>query len=208
MSSEILQKIENDLPADEIINWIKERTKKAHIERYGLPLEVGALNNAAGDWNEYMVTSALSEIAVDINADDRGLIVVIFPLPNSQISPVGSNQLSSKFLTLFKQTEFDNLGGLHRINDYKAVVSVKTQYRPDRRYQPLFEADLVKQLADVAGQNWKYYMVASKETSADTHLFDRIVTPYSYENHYNLVDGSFLFLRKADLIPLVEDALK
>lgn len=260
LSSEIVQRIEADLPANEILDWIKEQAKNAHTERYGSSLEVGALSNVGGDWNEYMVTTALSEIAIDINVSDRGTTVVILPLPNSQISPVGSSQLSSKFLNLFKKSEFAAGGALHRINDYKeriffsspdyavvvldqncvsevqkllenqarhpssteiyryveetlnanelrAVISVKTEYRPDRRYQPLFEADLVKQLGDVSGQEWKYYMVASKVTSSDTSLFERITTPYAYENSYKLVDGSFLFLRKADLIPLVEDAL-
>ena len=260
LSLEIVERIEADLPANEILDWIKEKTKNAHTERYGLSLEVGALSNVGGDWNEYMVTSAFSEIAIDINTSDRGATVVIFPLPNSQISRVGSGQLSSRFLSLFKESEFAAEGALHKINDYKeriffsspdyiiavldrsciaevqtllenqarhpssaeiyrylegtlnadeleAAISVKTEYRPDRRYQPLFEANLVKQLGDIAGQKWKYYMVASKITGSDTSLFERITTPHAYANKYKLVDGSFLFLRKADLIPLVEDAL-
>lgn len=260
LSSDIVQKIENDLPANEIINWIKEQTKKAHLEKYGSQLEVGALNNVAGDWNEFMVTTAFSEIAIDLNNTRQESAVAVFPLPNSQISPVGSNQLSSKFLTLFKQSAFDVGGELNRINAYKeriffsspdyivvvlerqllgeiqellsaqarlpsmafvydflegklnppqlkAAISVKTEYRPDRRYQPLFEADLVKQLGRVTGQIWKYYMVSSKETSSDTSLFERITTPDAYENQYKLVDGSFVFLRKANLIPLVEAAI-
>lgn len=110
LSSAIVQKIEDDLPANEIINWIKEQTRQAHLEKYGSQLEVGALNNVAGDWNEFMVTTAFSEIAIDINNANQESTVVVFPLPNSQISPVGSNQLSSKFLSLFKQSAF-NLGG-------------------------------------------------------------------------------------------------
>ncbi|KAM3102777.1 Cfr10I/Bse634I family restriction endonuclease [Phormidesmis sp. 146-12] len=260
LSSEIVKRIEGDLPANEILNWIKEQTRQAHRERYSLSLEVGALNNVVGDWNEYMVTTAFSEIAIDINASKRESIVVIFPLPNSQISPVGSSQVSSKFLNLFRKSEFAIGGALHGIDEYKdriffsspdyiiavlhrdcsqevqtllenqarqpsnaeayqylretlkvselkAAISVKTEYRPDRRYQPLFEADLVKQLGCVARQTWKYYMVASKVTSSDTSLFERITTPHAHNNDYKLVDGAFLFLRKADLIPLVEEAL-
>ncbi|MBW4623552.1 MAG: Cfr10I/Bse634I family restriction endonuclease [Cyanosarcina radialis HA8281-LM2] len=260
LSSEIVQKIEANLPANQIIDWIKEQTRNAHYERYSLPLEVGALNNVAGDWNEFMVTTAFSEIAVDINDGSRQLIVTIFPLPNTQISSIGSNQISSRFLSLFKPSAFNAGGELHAIDDYKdkiffsspdyiiavlrrdcldlfqnllinqarrpsddaiyrylektlnaselkAAVSVKTEYRPDRRYQPLFEADLVKQLGRATKQNWKFYMVSSKETSADTSLFDRITTPDAHEHNYKLVDGSFVFLRKADLIPLVENAI-
>lgn len=207
-----------------------------------------------------MATTAFSEIAIDMNESSRKFAIVIFPLPNTQISSASSNQLSSRFLSLFKQSAFDRGGELHQIdaykhriffsspdyiiaslkrdrlnevqvllsdqarrpneeliyarlrerlnaNEVKAAVSVKTEYRPDRRYQPLFEADLVKQLARATRQNWRFYMVSSKETSSDTSIFERITTPDAYENKYKLVDGSFLFLRKADLIPLVEAAI-
>jgi hypothetical protein len=260
LSPEIVRKIEANLPANEIIDWIKNQTINAHYEKYKLDLKDGALNNVIGDWNEFMVTSAFAEIAIEINNNNRGLIVVVFPLPNTQISQPGSNKISSRFLTLFKPSAFEPGGNLSPINNYKhniffsspdyivavledesldgiqellrvqarrpsdyviyrqlaktlnpsevkGAISVKTEYRPDRRYQPLFEADLVKQLARATNQNWKFYMVSSKETSSDTSLFDRITTPDAYENNYKLVDRSFIFLRKADLAPLVEDAI-
>lgn len=262
LSSEILQRIEANLPANEIIDWIKEQTRNAHYARYGLPLEVGALNNVSGDWNEFMVTTAFSEIAIELNNNRSRNLVVIFPLPNTQIDFTDSTRISSRFLSLFKQSAFDIGGELHSISAYKhriffsspdyivvtlesnrfnevqallreqarrphielayawliregldphevkAAISVKTEYRPDRRYQPLFEADLVKQLGRATGQNWKFYMVSGRETSSDTSLFERITTPDAYENNYKLVDGSFIFLRKADLIPLVESAIQ
>lgn len=260
LSNEIIKKIEADLPSTKIIDWIKSETSKAYFERYGLFLTVGSLNNAIGDWNEFMVTSAFSEIAIEINNSGRGLVVVIFPLPDTQINLKNLNQISSKFLRLIKPDAFGVDGEMHSINGYKnriffsspdyviaslerdcleevqsllslqmqkpdskgmynyleetmsgseikAAVSVKTEYRPDRRYQPLFEANLVKQIGYATGHNWKFYMVASRETSADTSLFDRVTTPHASEVGYKLVDRSFIFLRKADLIPLVEDAI-
>lgn len=261
LSSQIVEKIEANLPANQIIDWIKQQTKDAHYERYGLALEVGALNNVAGDWNEFMVTTAFSEIAIELNSSRRNQPLAIFPLPNTRINSTDSNQISSTFLTLFKPAEFNAGGELSAVDSYKdriffsspdyiiavlrqhsideiqdllriqacrpyeeciynqlkrtlnanelkAAISVKREYRPDRRYQPLFEADLVKQLGRAGRQNWKFYMVSSKETITDTLLFQKITTPDAYESNYKLVDGSFVFLRKADLIPLVEDALR
>ncbi len=260
LSSEIVQKIEENLPANRIVDWIKEQTKIAHYQKYGIELKTGALNNAAGDWNEFMVTSAFSEIAIEMNSKCSGLTVAVFPLPNMESSAIVSSQTSSRFLALFKQSAFEVGGELNEINSYKdriffsspdyivvllernrlseiqpllerqarrpnvnviyrylrgtldphelkAAISVKTEYRPDRRYQPLFEATLVKQLGYVGKQNWKFYMVSSKETGADTSLFDRVTTPDAYAHDYKLVDGSFLFLRKADLIRIIESAI-
>ena len=62
-------------------------------------------------------------------------------------------------------------GKLH-IEEVKAAVSLKTSNRPDRRYQPLFEAAMIKSIAHVLQQNWKYYMVVSELTPADKTIFN------------------------------------
>lgn len=52
-------------------------------------------------------------------------------------------------------------------------------------------------------------MVASELTSADRTIFPTAVDPPSIalEQNFKLVDGTYLYARKSDLIPLVESAI-
>lgn len=255
LSSELIAKIEENLSVSEIINWIKNKTKEAFKSKYGTNPEVGALNNAAGRWNEFIATSLLSEIVLEINQQTDACIT-IFSLPNSRLATEGSDEVSSKFLSLFSSDEFispfkdqiflpspdyviaeisnselskaaqallkqqaktpDSLAvynllkGKLQLEEIKAAVSLKTSNRPDRRYQPLFEAATIKAIGYVLQQSWKYYMVASALTSADRTIFSTAVAPHgiAMERNFKLVDGTYLYTRKQDLVPLVEAALR
>lgn len=258
LSSEIVSRIEKDLSVSEVINWIKSETIKAFSSKYAKPPEVGALNNAIGRWNEFIATSLLSEIVIDLNQEERKC-VAIFSLPNSQVQKEGVEEASSRFLSLFHNKESvtgkilsriipfqssiflpspdyiisvlenenistsvqsllerqvkepDNLalynflkGKLH-IKDVKAVASLKTSNRPDRRYQPLFEAAMIKSMGYVLEQNWRYYMIASDLSSADRTIFNTAIAPHgvALQQNFKLVDGTYLYNRKKDLIPLI-----
>lgn len=100
-------------------------------------------------------------------------------------------------------------GKLH-IEEVKAAVSLKTSNRPDRRYQPLFEAAMIKSIAHVLQQNWKYYMVVSELTPADRTIFNKAIAPHgvAMQKDYKLVDATYTYTRKADLLPLVQAAIK
>ncbi|MFB2935711.1 Cfr10I/Bse634I family restriction endonuclease [Aerosakkonemataceae cyanobacterium BLCC-F154] len=263
LSSEIVEKLEHSQSVYEIINWLKNRTIVAFKDKYGKNPEVGALNNAAGRWNEFIATSLLSEIFFDLNQQNNSCIA-IFSLPNSQLQSEGKDEVSSKFLSLFNSQQFmdgnelakiapfknkiflpspdyiivemtngntflsvqsllkeqaknpDNLAfynqfkGTLQAKEVKAAVSLKTSNRPDRRYQPLFEAATIKAMAYILTQSWRYYMVASELTSADRTIFSTAVAPHGIvmEQNFKLVDGTYLYNRKQDLMPLVEDALR
>lgn len=105
---------------------------------------------------------------------------------------------------------YKNLKGKIRIEEVKAAVSLKTSNRPDRRYQPLFEAAMIKAMNYALQQNWKYYMVASELTLADKTIFSTAIAPHSIalEQKSLLVDGAYLYSRKEDLIPLIEAAIQ
>jgi hypothetical protein len=105
---------------------------------------------------------------------------------------------------------YKTLKGKLRIEEVKAAVSLKTSNRPDRRYQPLFEAAMIKAMNYALQQNWKYYMVASELTLADKTIFSTAIAPHSIavEQNSMLVDGTYLYNRKEDLIPLIEAAIQ
>lgn len=97
------------------------------------------------------------------------------------------------------------LKGKLQIEEFKAAVSLKTSNRPDRRYQPLFEAAMIKAMAYVLQQKWRYYMVAGELTNADRIIFNSAVAPHgvALQQNYQLVDGTYPYTRKADLVPLI-----
>ena len=262
LSLEVVERLDSNLSVNEIIDWIRNKTREAFSSIYGKNPEVGDLNNATGRWNEFIATSLLSEIVLEINKDNDSCSAV-FSLPNSQSQKEGAEEASSKFLSLFKSIEFASgqplaklapfkdyifmpspdyiivvlgksdvatsinplleqqvknpdslalynfLKGKLQLEQVKAAASLKTSNRPDRRYQPLFEAAMIKAMGYVLHQNWQYYMVASELTSADRTIFTTAVAPHSIalEQNFKLVDGTYLYARKTDLIPLVESAI-
>lgn len=263
LSSEVVEKLDNNFLVSEILKWIIDQTKLAFRTEYVKNPEVGALNNAVGRWNEFIATSLLSEIVFDLNQENEKCIVV-FSLPNSRLPREGANEASSKFLSLFSNDEFtpekilaklapfknqiflpspdyiivvlanceqltsiqsildqqaktpDSLalyeflkGRLH-VEEVKAAVSLKTSNRPDRRYQPLFEAAMIKSMGYILQQSWKYYMVVTELSDADRTIFNTAVAPHgiALEQNFKLVDGTYLYTCKEDLVPLIEAAIQ
>ena len=205
----------------------------------------------------------LSEIVLEINKDNDACSAV-FSLPNSQSQKEGAEEAYSKFISLFKSSEFapgqplaklapfkdyifmpspdyiivvlgksdvvtsinpllelqvknphslalyNFLKGKLQLEQVKAAASLKTSNRPDRRYQPLFEAAMIKAMGYVLQQNWQYYMVATELTPADRTIFTTAVAPHSIalEPNFKLVDGTYPYTRKKDLIPLVKSAIR
>ncbi|MEQ8970583.1 MAG: Cfr10I/Bse634I family restriction endonuclease [Coleofasciculus sp. C1-SOL-03] len=129
--------------------------------------------------------------------NDRQISVVVRSLLEKQIRQPDSLEI------------YSFLQGKLNVEEVKAVISLKTSNRPDRRYQPLFEAAMIKAMIYVLQQNWKYYMVASELTSADRTIFSTAIAPHgiAIEQDYQLVDGTYLYNRKLDLVSLVESAI-
>jgi hypothetical protein len=263
LSLEVVNKLDSNLSVSEIIAWIRQRTIQAFQSQYSRRPTDGSLNNSVGRWNEFIATSLFSEIALDINENNKTCIV-IFSLPNSQIPKTDTGETSSKFLTLFNPEEltdgkslskiapfkqriflpspdyiiaainnrkisaaiqsilreqvrkpdslevYNFLQGKLNVEDVKAVISLKTSNRPDRRYQPLFEAAMIKAMRYILQQNWKYYMVASELSDADQTIFSTAIAPHgiAIEQDSRLVDGTYLYNYKLDLVPLVESAIQ
>jgi len=143
---------------------------------------------------------------------------IFLPSPDYIITVFNNSNLSTFVNSLLEQQTKDPdslalynfLKGKLHIEEVKAAVSLKTSNRPDRRYQPLFEAAMIKAMGYVLQQNWKYYMVASELTSADRTIFSKAISPHgvALEQNFKLVDGTYPYTRKADLVPLVKAAVQ
>jgi Cfr10I/Bse634I restriction endonuclease len=263
---EILEKIEQDLPVSQIISWIRQQTIAASIDQLRREPTTGALNNSCGRWNEFIATSFLCEIAVDLYQQNQQCLALL-SLENSTVMPPKAGEtvkISSRFLQLFAATEFlpeqplavienirqriffpspdyivalidtDNplidslqslmqvqarnpsslelyklLRGTLKAHELKAVISLKTSNRPDRRYQPAFEAAMINSISHAAKQDWKYFMVVSEVTPADRFLFENAISPHSVAlgEDKKLVDGVHSYRRKSDLVSLITTIL-
>jgi Cfr10I/Bse634I restriction endonuclease len=260
---EILEQIDQDLPVGQIITWIRQKAREAFIANIGKEPTTGSLNNACGRWNEFIATSFLCELGIDLYQQERKC-VVIFSIENSTVVTGNTDEISARFLRLFEPSEFSSgnslaliqnirqriffpspdylialieedgelihgvqslmgnqarnpsslglyqlLRGKLKAQELKAVVSLKTSNRPDRRYQPSFEAAMIKAISHAAKQNWRYYMVASELSTADRVLFETAIAPHSVATGGSdkLVDGVYFYQRKADLQGLLVAAL-
>ncbi|WP_017653610.1 Cfr10I/Bse634I family restriction endonuclease [Fortiea contorta] len=143
---------------------------------------------------------------------------IFMPSPDYIIAVI-NNKINSKIVNslLEKQARdpdslalYNFLKGKLHIEEVKAAVSLKTSNRPDRRYQPLFEAAMIKAMGYVLQQRWRYYMVVSELTPTDRTIFTTAIAPHgvALEQNFNLVDGTYLYYRKADLVPLVLAAIQ
>jgi Cfr10I/Bse634I restriction endonuclease len=250
---EIAVKIHEDVPVSEIIQWISEKTKSQFLKSFQSKPETGALNNSIGRWNEFITTSLLCDLSINMY-DDEQKIFAVFSLPNSTVkldnspeflklftkdsllrlshyssqiffpSPdyvvvtLGDSSIAEQVRNLMA-TQIENpesleifnfLKGKLEFEDVKSVISLKTSNRSDRRYQPSFEAAMIKAIGYFTGVTWKYYMVTGELRPADRVLFDNVISPHSIAlgTHENLVDGIFVYQRKSDLITLVKAAIQ
>ncbi|WP_254174047.1 Cfr10I/Bse634I family restriction endonuclease [Planktothrix pseudagardhii] len=134
---QIKDKIDKNESVIDILTWIEAEVKTAYNEAYkGSEIELtqGALNNCRGQWNEFLITSFLAEIAIDFYSTHK-LYFVPFRLarsgetnktvkkPKSQKKGTSqetvsteetvSSEAASKFLALFHKDEFKENKGLH-----------------------------------------------------------------------------------------------
>lgn len=142
---------------------------------------------------------------------------IFFPSPDYVIAVIKNKDLieQAKYL-LHAQIEspasldlFHYLEGKLEFSEVKSVVSLKTSHRPDRRYQPSFEAAMIKAIGYFLKNPRKYYMVTSELRQADKLLFENISSPHGIASgvYEKLVDGILLYHKKTDLLPLINSTI-
>lgn len=139
------------------------------------------------------------------------------PSPDYIIATINNRETSTLIQSLLEEqvrrpdilSIYNLLQGKLKVEEVKAAISLKTSNRPDRRYQPLFEAAMIKAMGHTLQQNWQYYMVASELSSADRIIFNTAIAPHgiAIEQDSQLVDGTYLYNKKLDWLPLVESAI-
>lgn len=153
----------------------------------------------------------------DLAAISRIRKRIFFPSPDFIVAEISNPELFPEIKRLLKKQSQDPesldiyqlVKGKLKASEVKAVISLKTSNRPDRRYQPSFEAAIIKAIGYITRQNWKYFMVASELTRADKKLFEEAVSPHeiALKSDAKLVDGLFLYKTKQDLVPVIQAAL-
>ena len=143
---------------------------------------------------------------------------IFMPSPDYIIVVLGKSDVATSINPFLEQQVknpesfalYNFFKGKLKLEQVKAAASLKISNRSDRRYQPLFEAAMIKAMGYVLQQNWQYYMVASELTPADTNIFTTAVAPHgiALEQNLKLVDGTYPYTRKTDLIPLVKSAIR
>jgi hypothetical protein len=143
---------------------------------------------------------------------------IFLPSPDYIIAILENEEISTSVQLLLEQQArepdslelYNFLKGKLYIEEFKAAASLKTSNRPDRRYQPLFEAAMIKAMGYVLQQGWKYYMVASELSSADNIIFTTAIAPHgvALQQNFKLVDGTYPYTRKEDLVPLIQAAIQ
>lgn len=138
---QVQEKINKNISVLDILRWIEGEVKAAYketnIDKSEIDLTQGALNNCRGRWNEFLITSFLAQIAIDLHSS-RQLYFVAFRLPSSAqsnktvkkfelqkevtIQETVSPEAASKFLALFQKEEFEENQGLHHINQFKDKI--------------------------------------------------------------------------------------
>jgi hypothetical protein len=106
LSLEIVERLDRNDSVQDITKWIEEKTEEAFSRISGKNTERGALNNAIGRWNEFIATSLLSEIVLE----------------NSQSQKEGAKEAYSKFISLFKSSEFASGQPLAKLAPFKDYI--------------------------------------------------------------------------------------
>jgi hypothetical protein len=142
---------------------------------------------------------------------------IFFPSPDYVVAAIKNKDLIERAEYLLhaqiKNPEsldlFNYLEGKLEFSEVKSVISLKTSHRPDRRYQPSFEAAMIKAIGCFLENPWKYYMVTSELRPADKLLFQNISSPHGIANgvYEKLVDGILLYHKKTDLLPLINSTI-
>lgn len=115
--------------------------------------------------------------------------------------------LDQQARTPYQSNLYPELEGQITASNILSVASLKTSYRPDRRYQPLFETAMIKAITYGLEQNWKYYMIASQVSTSDEILFNNLISPHEIVMKYlevknvstRFVDQTYIYKDKDSL---------
>ena len=210
--------LSGDIPT--LLDGVERQVRNAADARFGAGSGsglTGGINNARGEWLEYVLKMIFWDTAMERGAgkavivklpnaaqlqfrdlyepvaktyldelfqslNDRGIdmqmsnpdficVTDVADESGLPLDPINANEQSMRML----DTAYEKLIGKCNADAIPFVITVKTSIRPDRRYQIVHEANVVKSLvAHLGGRFWKrdlytafYAMIASNVSPAD-----------------------------------------
>lgn len=165
--------------------------RKAKIETDGRPPAQGSLNNCRGQWfelifykyfwEEIKITKGKGIDFLRMPSATKGKKITKLFLPEQnkkirELRPATSNpdylalaDLDDLLTDTEKRTWYENFNhveffGKVDLTKVKAIVSIKTSSRPDRRYQLLHEANMMKTLCSVSYNHKIQFVVVELES--------------------------------------------
>ncbi|QCS48281.1 hypothetical protein FEK30_01870 [Picosynechococcus sp. PCC 11901] len=150
---------------------------------------------------------------------------IFFPSPDLVVLSVNEHFYTSFDIdSLLKKQEkapyesslYKKIEGTIQSSNVRSIASLKTSYRPDRRYQPLFETAMLKAITYGLEQNWRYYMIASKVSKSDEILFENLISPHGIVLKYldikntqsRFVDNTYIYSDKKSLLEIFSELAK
>ena len=183
----------------ECLDALSDVAKTAGIETYGSPPSQGSLNNCRGQWFELIFFKYFWDELRKHEGDGRDFLRMpsatkkkkitdlFLPEQNKEIRklrPATSNpdylvlanlddlitDLENPWYENFQQVDFFGRVDLTKIT---AILSIKTESRPDRKYQLLHEANMAKTICSVSyNHNIKFVAVDLVSKKAKEEAFE------------------------------------
>ena len=184
----------------ELLSNFTELANNSAKENFGKAPTSSALNNCKGRWFELVFFKAFSDL-LDNNSKNSNRISEIFKLPSSgngrkffdlfdpnvtktieRFNASNSNPdfvilsnlqkslypSNSSLLNRYQYTEYFGKVSLDQLN---SILSIKTSARPDRRYQPVYESNMIKALLEKLGISVKFIVISTEENAANEKVY-------------------------------------
>lgn len=191
----------------------------------------GSLNNCMGRWFELIFFKEFNDL-LENHTLAKGDIPEIFKLPSAnknhkfydlfvvperhelfKIKPSTSNpdfiilknisqQIFPKGSSLMEKYKYNGYFGKLHMNDIDTIISIKTSARPDRRYQQVYEANLIKALFERFNLSVKFISITLHENEKNEEVYcsTSIVSIINDKDNFRpSIDKSFVLDRVSDI---------
>lgn len=185
----------------DIIDAFAGVAEKSAMANFKKPPHTGSLNNCKGRWFELIFLNELNDIIVNHNKKHSPPFFNIFKLPSATgehkfynifiesqrnelaklkpstsnpdflITRCKNNALCCNAATIVEKYRNNDFFGKVDMNVVDTIISIKTSARPDRRYQQVYEANLIKALFMRFGLKIKFISITLHENEMNEEVY-------------------------------------
>lgn len=196
----LIDKIEKSHKILDVLNGLSYVASKSAENNLKKKPHTGSLNNCMGRWfeliffkefsdllkNHNLAKGDISEILKLPSANKNHKFYDLFVVPECQelfkIKPSTSNPdfiilknlsqpIYPKGLSLMEKYRYYGYFGKLHMNDIDTIISIKTSARPDRRYQQVYEANLIKALFERFNLSVKFISITLHENEKNEEVY-------------------------------------